>query len=65
MMLYPSMSSLLEKVNSRYMLVNVLATRARELSAEAESSGNPLPEKAVSMAIFELASGELEVRPQQ
>ena len=62
MMLYPSMSKLLEKVNSRYMLVNVLAYRARELSTEAEESGTPLTKKPVSLAIEQLASGELEIK---
>ena len=35
-MLYPAMSSLLEHVNSRYLLVNVIARRARQLSIESE-----------------------------
>ena len=60
MMLYPSLSKQLEKVPSRYMLVNVLAYRAREISAAAEEAGEPLPEKAVSIAIDELASGKLK-----
>ena len=45
---------------SRYMLVNVLAYRAREISAAAEEAGEPLPEKAVSIAIDELSSGKLK-----
>jgi DNA-directed RNA polymerase subunit K/omega len=28
-MLYPSMSSLLKRINSRYLLVNVIAKRSR------------------------------------
>ena len=60
MMLYPSLSKLLEKIPSRYMLVNVLAYRARQISAAAEEAGEPLPEKAVSIAIDELAKGELK-----
>ena len=65
MMLYPSLSKLLEKVSSRYMLVNVLAYRAREIAAAADESGEPLNEKAVSLAIEELASGELKTRSEQ
>ena len=60
-MLYPSLSKLLKSVNSRYMLVNVIAHRARELSAEAEENEQPLEKKAVSMAIDEIADGTLRV----
>ncbi|MCQ2452284.1 MAG: DNA-directed RNA polymerase subunit omega [Oscillospiraceae bacterium] len=62
MMLYPSMSLLLEKVNSRYMLVNVLAYRAREISQKAEENDEPLSKKAVSLAIDELANGDLKIK---
>lgn len=31
MMLYPPMSELVDKVGSRYMLVNLVAARAREI----------------------------------
>ena len=58
-MLYPSMSKLLENVNSRYLMVNVIAHRARQLSIEAEQFHEQLPEKPVTMAIEEIADGEL------
>lgn len=61
MMLYPSLSKLLENVNSRYMLVNVVANRARVLSAQAEENEEPLTKKAVSLAIDEIAAGEIKV----
>lgn len=61
MMLYPSLSSLLDNVNSRYMLVNVVANRARQLSAKAEENEEPLAKKAVSLAIDEIAAGEIRV----
>lgn len=61
MMLYPSLSSLLDTVNSRYMLVNIVASRARELSTEAEENEEPLQKKAVSMAIDEIAAGDLHI----
>ena len=57
MMLYPSMSSLLEKVHSRYMLVNMKAHRAREIAEDAEKMGVILDKKPVSMAIDEIAEG--------
>lgn len=61
MLLYPPMKDLLENVPSRYMLVNVVAHRAREISSESEKTGIPLTEKAVTMAVREVASGELKV----
>lgn len=59
MLLYPSMKDLLKNVPSRYMLVNVVANRARKLSVESEQSGVPLTEKAVTMAVREVADGVL------
>ena len=46
---------------SRYMLVNMVASRARKLSNEAELSGEPLEAKAVSLAIHEVANGTLQI----
>ena len=60
MMLYPAMRDLLNKVPSRYKLVNVVAHRAREISSEAELAGEPLDEKSVSIAIQEVADGKLD-----
>jgi len=61
MLLYPPIKDLLGQVPSRYMLVNMVASRARKLSSEAEASGEPLEEKAVSLAIQEVADGTLTV----
>ena len=61
MLLYPPIKDLLVQVPSRYMLVNLVASRARKLSSEAEASGEPLEEKAVSLAIREVADGTLTV----
>ena len=58
-MLYPPVADLLEKVESRYLLVNVVAHRARQIAAEAEALQEELPEKPVTMAINEVADGEL------
>ncbi len=58
MMLEPPMKNLLEKVPSRYELVNVVACRAREIATQAEDSGIPLEDKPVSIAIREIASGQ-------
>ena len=60
-MLYPSLASLLDQVNSRYLLVNIIARRARELSMFADERGDGTNEKTVSQAIGEIAAGELRV----
>ena len=39
-MLHPSMTELLEKVDNRYLLVNVAAKRARQIAEEAEINAN-------------------------
>ena len=58
-MLYPPMSELLEHVDSRYLLVNLVARRARQIALEAEEFNETLPDKPVTMAINEVANGEL------
>ena len=58
-MLYPPVADLLKKVDSRYLLVNLVAHRARQIVAEAEAFQEDLPEKPVTMAIEEVADGEL------
>ena len=62
MMLEPAMKDLLEKVPSRYELVNVVACKARQIAREAEMAGEPLDEKPVSIAIQAVARGELDNR---
>lgn len=60
MMLYPTMPELLKNTsNSRYLLVNVIAKRAREISQDAEEHGIPLDDKPVSIAINEIAQGKI------
>lgn len=59
-MLYPAMSDLLKNVDSRYLLVNVVAHRARQLSIESELTHEPLEEKPVTLAIREVADGALQ-----
>ena len=58
-MLYPPVTDLLKNVDSRYLLVNLVAHRARQIAAEAEAFQEDLPEKPVTMAIEEVADGEL------
>lgn len=58
-MLYPPVADLLKNVDSRYLLVNVVAQRARQISEEAEAMQEELTEKPVTMAIREVAEGKL------
>jgi DNA-directed RNA polymerase subunit omega len=60
-MLYPSLSSMLQQVNSRYLLVNIIARRAREISVGIGTVDGYPDDKPVSRAIEEIASGELRI----
>lgn len=58
-MLYPPVADLLKNVDSRYLLVNVVAQRARQIASEAEEFQEELTEKPVTLAIREVADGKL------
>lgn len=45
MMLYPPVAELVSKTGNRYQLVNLVARRAREISANAEEEGVILDKK--------------------
>ena len=60
MMLYPAMNKLTQYIPNRYMMVNVVARRARQIAENAEETGMHLEEKAVTMAINEVAEGKLD-----
>ena len=62
MMLEPAMKTLLKQVPSRYMLVNVVAQRARQIASAAEESETVLDDKPVSMAIREVAEGKVSIQ---
>ena len=61
MMLYPPVADLVNKVGSRYALINLVAKRARNISTEAEREGESLTKKAVSAAIDEVYTGKLSI----
>lgn len=65
MMLEPPMNKLLQQVPSRYMLVNVVAQRARQVASEAEDAGISLEDKPVTIAIREVADGKLDLDTQE
>ena len=58
-MLYPPVADMLKNVESRYLLVNGVAQRARQIAAEAEELQEELTEKPVTLAIREVAEGKL------
>ena len=61
MMLYPAMNKLTANVPNRYLLVNVVARRARQIAQQAEDMGEKLEEKPVTLAIQEVADGKIFV----
>lgn len=58
-MLYPPVADMLKNVESRYLLVNVVAHRARQIAYEAEVLQEDLEDKPVTLAIREVAEGKL------
>jgi len=60
MMLYPAMNKLTSYVPNRYMLVNVVARRARQIAENAEVNGEHLEDKPVTLAIHEVADGKID-----
>ena len=60
MMLYPAMSKLNSYIPNRYMLVSVVARRARQIAEDADRLGLHLDEKPVTIAINEVADGKLD-----
>ena len=58
-MLYPPVADMLKNVSSRYLLVNVVAQRARKIAIEAEENQQTLTEKPVTLAIREVAEGKI------
>lgn len=60
MMLYPAMNKLKSHIPNRYMLVNVVALRARQIADDAEEVGVQLDEKPVTLAIHEVADGKID-----
>ena len=62
-MLNPSMKELMNKVGNRYLLVNLAAQRARDIAQEAEEKDEQLPDKAVKLALDEIAAGTIVYCP--
>lgn len=62
-MLKPSMKELMNKVGNRYLLVNLAAQRARDIAQEAEENEEQLSDKAVKLALDEIAAGTVVYCP--
>ena len=60
MMLYPAMNKLKSHIPNRYMLVSVVALRARQIADDAGEAGVQLDEKPVPLAIHEVADGKID-----
>lgn len=58
-MLHPSMNELLTKIDNRYLLVNIVAKRARDLADEAEREEIPLTEKPVKLALYDVMNDRI------
>lgn len=62
-MLKPSMQDLMNRVNNRYLLVNLAAQRARDISGNEENAETQLDEKPVKIALDEICADKIEYRP--
>ena len=54
MMLEPTMSDLLKTIPNRYLLVNIAAKRARDIADAAEMAEEPLEDKPVKLALYDI-----------
>ncbi|RFU63334.1 DNA-directed RNA polymerase subunit omega [Peribacillus glennii] len=64
-MLYPSIDSLLEKIDSKYSLVSVAAKRARQMQINDDTRiEKPVSHKSVGRALEEINSGKLKYKNQ-
>ncbi|MEI5906119.1 DNA-directed RNA polymerase subunit omega [Bacillus spongiae] len=65
-MLYPSIDSLMNKIDSKYSLVSVAAKRARHLQEEGkEKLDSYVSQKYVGKALEEIHAGELMMKEQE
>ena len=61
MMLYPAMNKLTANIPNRYLLVNVVARRARQIAQQEEKAEEKTDVKPVTLASQEVADGKLSV----
>jgi len=58
-MLEPSIAQMMQSVNNRYLLVNVVAQRTRDIAEDSREYGSKLEDKPLSIAIKEIAEGRV------
>lgn len=64
MMLYPSIDSLLEKINSKYTLVTLSSKRAREIQDDGKVLiPRPASVKPVGKALEEIIDDAIKLKP--
>ena len=56
------MNKLTQYIPNRYMMVNVVARRTRQIAIEAQRRDEPLDEKPVTLAINEVAEGRFDAK---
>ncbi len=61
MMMDPTVTSLLKQIPNRYMIVNVAAQLAREISEKAQREDLYLDDKPVSIALQDIAHGKVHI----
>nr|WP_090397494.1 DNA-directed RNA polymerase subunit omega [Natribacillus halophilus] len=62
-MIYPSIDSLLERIDSKYSIVSISAQRARELQEGHRSTlAKPASNKLVGVALEEIYEGNLTAK---
>ena len=59
-MLEPSIAQMMQSVNNRYLLVNVVAQRTRDIAEDAREEGIVLEDKPLSLAIQEVSEGRVQ-----
>ena len=62
MMLYPPVGDLIDKVGSSYLLVNLIAERARNIVDNSDPEDGYIEKKPVSSAIEEVYTGKLSIK---
>lgn len=65
MMVEPSVTDLLKKVNNQFELVVVTAKRARQLSKGAKPLTNKQEESTVTLAADEVAEGKVTIAEEE
>jgi len=65
-MLYPSIDSLMEKLDSKYTLVTVVAKRARQLQTKNDCVvEKTVSKKFVGKALEEINAGKIEITAEE